>query len=169
MICNYWLISGNGECNCLTSEKYIEKYNDWCKEFENYQRAYNEWEVLRDQVRTKTIRLFPLRNAISFSLVLELSQALAMIWYVHNLRQISIRRIPNEIRWLCLSDVLFFFLLFFFCNLHRHSNWPYLLIYLISVFNNSLVSSVLASSFILVSIYLLVVNITFARVFLSCE
>jgi len=39
----------NGECNCLTAEKYIEKYNDWCKEFENYQRAYNEWEVLRDQ------------------------------------------------------------------------------------------------------------------------
>jgi len=46
----YELISGNGECNCLTAEKYIEKYNDWCKEFENYQRAYNEWEVLRDQV-----------------------------------------------------------------------------------------------------------------------
>jgi len=44
-------ILGNGECNCLTAEKYIEKYNDWCKEFENYQRAYNEWEILRDQVK----------------------------------------------------------------------------------------------------------------------
>lgn len=45
-----WMFLGNGECNCLTAEKYIEKYNDWCKEFENYQRAYNEWEILRDQV-----------------------------------------------------------------------------------------------------------------------
>lgn len=44
----------SGECNCLTAEKYIEKYNDWCKEFENYQRAYNEWEVLRDQVNLIT-------------------------------------------------------------------------------------------------------------------
>lgn len=44
------ILLGNGECNCLTAEKYIEKYNDWCKEFENYQRAYNEWEILRDQV-----------------------------------------------------------------------------------------------------------------------
>ena len=66
-------ISGNGECNCLTAEKYIEKYNDWCKEFENYQRAYNEWEVLRDQVNKKFVLFLMLKNFLLFSFRVVLS------------------------------------------------------------------------------------------------
>ena len=66
-------VLGAGECNCLTAEKYIEKYNDWCKEFENYQRAYNEWEILRDQVRRDgTFVLLAQRCLRSFRVVQNL-------------------------------------------------------------------------------------------------
>jgi hypothetical protein len=34
---------------CITAEKYIRQYNNWCDEFSRYQRALNDWEDLKDK------------------------------------------------------------------------------------------------------------------------
>ncbi len=134
-ILKYWVLLGNGECNCLTAEKYIEKYNDWCKEFENYQRAYNEWEVLRDQVSLpKNISLY-----LYFYFRVVLSLKYRSICQIQN-------KINQTVRCSCSS----------FCLFVIYIDTP-LLIYIISLsFDNSFVSSCFFCSLVIHSlIYLL--------------